>query len=113
MDDFREILSWLLIVPGAAFCVVGGIGLLRMPEFYTRMHSASITDTLGATLILLGLLLQPATDWLIAAKLVSILVFLHVTSPTACHALVHAAYTGGHPPELGDDAPSLPAEERP
>ena len=111
MEAFREILSWLLIVPGAAFCVIGGIGLLRMPEFYSRMHSASVTDTLGATLILLGLLVQPATDWLIAVKLLSILAFLYITSPTAGHALIHAAYTSGHAPELADDAPSPLAEE--
>jgi hypothetical protein len=46
------------VAGGGFFCVVGGIGLLRMPDFYTRMHAASVTETLGAGLILLGLMLQ-------------------------------------------------------
>ena len=109
----REILSWLLIVPGALFCVIGAVGLLRLPEFYTRMHGASVTDTLGATLILAGLMLQPSADWLVVAKLFFILAFLYVTSPTAGHSLIHAAYTSGYEPRLADDAPPLPdpAEE--
>ncbi len=103
MAELREVLSWLLIVPGAVFCVIGGVGLLRLPEFYSRMHGASVTDTLGATLILLGLMLQPG-DWTITVKLAFILFFLYVTSPTAGHALIHAAYTSGHEPELADEA---------
>ena len=99
MEQIREIMSWLLIVPGAALCAIGGIGLLRLPEFYARMHGASIIDTLGAILLLVGLMLQPA-DWTVTMKLLVILFFLNITSPTAAHALIHAAYTSGHEPEL-------------
>jgi multicomponent Na+:H+ antiporter subunit G len=106
VDSVREVLGWLFIVPGAMFCVIGGVGLLRFPEFYSRMHAAGITDTLGAALVLIGLMFQSA-DWTIALKLVVILFFLYVTSPTAAHALIHAAYTSGHEPLLADDGPPV------
>ncbi len=108
MEAIREILSWLFIVPGAVFCAIGGLGLLRLPEFYARMHGAGVTDTLGAALLLIGLMLQPA-DWTVTVKLAVSLFFMYVTSPTAAHALIHAAYTSGHTPELDPDAP-LPDE---
>lgn len=85
-----DFLSGLALLGGVFFVVVGGAGLLRMPDFYTRMHAAGITDTLGAGLILLGLMLQGGWT-LITAKLFLILLFLWLTSPTASHALVKAA----------------------
>ena len=112
MDGVREVLGWLCIVPGAMFCVIGGIGLLRFPEFYSRMHAAGITDTLGAALVLIGLMFQSA-DWTVAVKLVVILFFLYVTSPTAAHALIHAAYTSGHEPLLADDGPPVQEGDKP
>jgi multicomponent Na+:H+ antiporter subunit G len=107
VDGVREVIGWLFIVPGAILCVIGGIGLLRFPEFYSRMHAAGVTDTLGAALVLLGLMSQSA-DWTVALKLVVILFFLYVTSPTAAHALIHAAYSSGHEPLLADDGPAVP-----
>ena len=112
MDAVRELLGWLWIVPGATFCVIGGIGLLRFPEFYSRMHAAGITDTLGAALVLIGLMFQSA-DWTVAVKLLVILFFLYVTSPTAAHALIHAAYTSGHDPLLADDGPPVQEGDKP
>ena len=103
MEAVRELLSWALIVSGGVFCVIGGIGVLRMPEFYARMHAAGVTDTLGAALVLIGLMLQPA-HWTVTVKLVVILVFLFSTSPTAAHALIHAAYGNGQPLKLAPDA---------
>jgi multicomponent Na+:H+ antiporter subunit G len=94
MELAREIAVWLCLVVGSLFCVTGGIGLLRMPDFYTRAHAASLTDTLGATLILVGLALHEGLD-LITVKLFFVLVFLYLTSPTATHALVKAAYSKG------------------
>ena len=94
MEGLREIAVWVCLVAGGVFSVIGGIGLIRMPDFYTRSHAASITDTLGATLILLGLGLHSGLN-LITVKLVFIFVFLYVTSPTAAHALVKAAYSKG------------------
>ena len=65
-----------------------------MPDFYTRTHAASLTDTMGATLILLGLAIHNGID-LVTVKLVIIFLFLFLTSPTAAHALVKAAYSKG------------------
>ncbi|MFQ5743385.1 MAG: monovalent cation/H(+) antiporter subunit G [Acidobacteriota bacterium] len=94
-----DILSWILLVSGSFFCVVGGIGLLRLPEFYTRLHASGITDTLGASLILVGLMLQAGLT-LVTVKLAFIFFFLFVTSPTAAHALAQAAFTRGLEPML-------------
>ena len=94
MDGFREILVWFCVLGGSAFSLIGGIGLLRMPDFYTRAHAASLTDTLGATLILLGLGIYNGLD-LVSVKLFIIFLFLYLTSPTAAHALVKAAYSKG------------------
>lgn len=85
-----DILSWVLIVIGSVFSVVGAFGLLRLPDFYTRLHAAGITDTLGAWALMGGILLQ-TESWLVAVKLVLIVVFLFFTSPTATHALARAA----------------------
>lgn len=89
-----DLASWLSLLTGSAFCVIGGIGMIRMPDFYTRGHAASLTDTLGATLILFGLALQSGFS-LITVKLVFVLLFIYLTSPTATHALVKAAHARG------------------
>ena len=91
--------SSALLVAGGLFCVVGGIGLLRMPDFYTRVHAASVTDTLGVGLILLGLILQ-AGPTLVAVKLVFIGLLIFFTSPAATHALARAALGRGLEPLL-------------
>ena len=101
-----DVLSWACLLAGGAFCIVGGLGLLRMPGFFTRMHAASVIDTLGAGLILLGLLLQ-AGFTLIGAKLVMIGLLLLFASPTATHALARAAILRGVRPTLHEpEAPS-------
>jgi len=94
-----DVASWLLILTGGAFCVIGAIGLLRMPDFFTRMHAASIVDTLGAAFILLGLMLQAGLG-LVTVKLVAIGVLLFFTSPVATHALARAALARGVEPVL-------------
>lgn len=97
--------SWVLLLIGGAFCVIGAVGLLRMPDFFTRMHAASIVDTLGAAFILLGLMLQ-AGPTLVTVKLVAIGVLLFFTSPVATHALARAALARGVEPELAKGDPS-------
>jgi multicomponent Na+:H+ antiporter subunit G len=92
-----EFLSWGCLLAGGFFCIVGGIGLIRMPDFYTRMHATSVTETLGAGLILLGLIIQAGIS-LIAAKLVMIALLIFLTSPTATHALAKAALIRGLQP---------------
>ncbi len=94
MEAAREIAVWVCLLAGSGFSIVGGIGMLRMPDFYTRSHAASITDTMGATLILLGLGLHSGLN-LVTVKLFMIFLFLYLTSPTAAHALVKAAYSKG------------------
>jgi multicomponent Na+:H+ antiporter subunit G len=104
-----EILGGVFLLAGGAFCLIGGIGLLRMPDFYTRMHAASVIETLGAGLILLGLLLQ--AGWtLVAVKLLMVGLLVFFASPTASHALARAAMVRGLKPLLSDTgaAPSKP-----
>lgn len=96
-----DLLSWAFLVIGGFFCLVGAIGLLRMPDFYTRMHAASIVETLGAGFILAGLVLQAGMT-LIAVKLLMIGVLILFVSPTATHALARAAMVRGLKPLLAD-----------
>ncbi len=98
--------SWILLLSGSAFVFLGGLGLLRMPDLYTRMHAASLTDTLGSLFILLGIMLQ--MDWTSSlAKLVAVIGFLLVTNPTATYALANAALLAGEKPR------TAPAPEKP
>lgn len=95
-----EVLSWVFIVAGSVFVLIGGIGLIRLPDFYTRIHAAGITDTMGAWLILIGLMFT--AGWtLITVKLFMLLFFLAATSPLASHALAKAALMRGLEPMLG------------
>lgn len=89
-----------LCLVGALLCLVGTIGVLRFPDVYTRLHAASITDTSGATLVLIGMAFL-APGWLVVTKLGAIFVFLFLTSPTASHALANAAHTAGVQPIIG------------
>ena len=92
-----DFLAMTLLALGGIFCVIGAVGLLRMPDFYTRMHAASVVETLGAGLILLGLLLQ-AGFTLVAAKLGVLGLLIFFASPTATHALARAALERGLKP---------------
>lgn len=97
MNTALEILSWSCLLAGGSFCIVGGIGLIRMPDFYTRMHAASVTETLGAGLILLGLMIEGGIS-LVTAKLLMIGLLIFLTSPAATHALAKAALIRGLQP---------------
>ncbi|MCF6262400.1 MAG: monovalent cation/H(+) antiporter subunit G [Xanthomonadales bacterium] len=98
MTTVIDILSWVLLLAGSIFVFIGGIGTLRFPTFYTRLHAASLTDGIGTILILGGLVLQ--AGWTLAAfKLLAILVFLLLTGPTAAYALANAADMSGMKPE--------------
>ena len=88
-----DALSWTCLGAGSFFTIVGGIGLLRFPDLFSRFHAASVTDTLGAGLIVIGLMLQAGWS-LITVKLLLILAFGLFTSPTATHALAKAALHG-------------------
>lgn len=90
MTAVIDTISWVSIVGGVVFCLIGGYGLLKLKDVYARLHAASLIDTLGVGLILIGLMFQ-AGFTLVTAKLVLILVFIFFTSPTATHALARAA----------------------
>lgn len=101
LDMALDVASWACIVTGGLFMVAGAIGVLRLPDFFSRQHAAGITDTLAAWLILLGLMLQLPAG-LGTVKLLFILVFLFLTSPTATHALAQAALSQGLEPKADD-----------
>ena len=110
MGLLLDILSGLFLVSGAVFAVIGGIGVLRFPDLFSRLHGGGVTDTMGAGLIMLGLVFQSvkvglsgdlgATAVLVAVKLLMVLFFLFITSPTACHALARAALSDGVEPAV-------------
>ena len=99
-----DILSWIMLTAGGVFVFIGGLGALRMPNLYTRMHAASLTDTMAAVLILGGIMLQAGAT-LASIKLAAILLFLLITSPTASNALASAAILSGLQPEEGPVKP--------
>jgi len=103
MEQALDILSWGLLVAGSLFAMTGGLGLVRLPDFFSRIHAGGITDTMGATLILGGLMLQAGLS-LASFKLLLILLFLFITSPTSAHALARSALAHGVRPLLGPGA---------
>jgi multicomponent Na+:H+ antiporter subunit G len=102
MSQVLDILSWIFLLGGSLCCLLGGIGLLRFPDVYSRTHATSMTDTLGSTLILLGLALQVSLG-AVTVRLLILLVLIYITGPTATHALAKAAYARGVTPILHED----------
>ena len=94
--------SWVLLAAGAVFYVVGGVGLVRMPDVFTRMHAAGISDTVGAGLMLAGMMLAAGLS-LVTVKLIIILAVILFTSPVATHALAQAAMHDDVEPILADE----------
>lgn len=95
-----DAITWVLLSAGGLFVLIGGIGALRMPNLYTRMHAASVTDSMGAVLMLTGVMVQAGLS-LATIKLGAILLFLLITSPTASYALASAALLAGIKPDAG------------
>ncbi|HAA78631.1 TPA: hypothetical protein DCE37_26330 [Candidatus Latescibacteria bacterium] len=90
------ILAAVLMVAGVFFLVVSAVGLLRLPDVYTRMHASSVSESMGAILILLGIGvyegITPAT-----IKIFALVLFYAVASPTGAHALFRSALRFGIP----------------
>lgn len=105
LDFALDLLSWAFILGGAFFSVVGAIGILRLPDVYSRMHAAGMIDTFGIGLILVGLMFQ-ATAWIVVMKLGLIMAFVFFSSPTTTYALARAALDGGVDPGPHDALPS-------
>ncbi len=99
MTTVLDIASWVLLTLGGISVLIGGIGALRLPDLFTRMHAASVTDSIGAILVLVGVMLQAGLT-LATIKLAAILLFLLLTSPTASNALATAAMLAGSKPGI-------------
>jgi multicomponent Na+:H+ antiporter subunit G len=114
-----EVVSLVLVSAGAFFLLVGSVGILRLPDFFSRAHATGKSDTLGVMLALLGLAVHAGLG-INGAKLIVAIVFVGLTSPVGTHALTRAAYQsglrpwykGGPVPEdptgNGAEAPSQP-----
>ena len=106
IETVLDVASWASIGAGLFFMLVGTFGVLRMPDVYTRLHAAGMTDTMGAGFLLLGMGLQTvvgmmhgeSTYWLVLVRIVFIYAFLLFTSPIATHALARAGLAGGVEP---------------
>ena len=102
MTAILELLSNICLMLGGVLCITGGVGLLRMPDFFSRVHASGVTETLAAPLLLIGLLLQ--MEWsLDSVKVIMILFLVLATNPTATHAMAKATLHGGQRPLVFDD----------
>lgn len=102
MNDLINILSGALIISGALAIIVGMLGVFRMPDFFTRLHAASIIDTMGTMFVIAGLMLYSGVN-LVSLKLFLILIFILITTPAAAHALAKSALHGGVKPVIEKD----------
>jgi multicomponent Na+:H+ antiporter subunit G len=94
---------------GLVFCFIGALGLLKLPDLFSRMHAAGIIDTLGVGLIISGLFIQTGFT-LVFAKLLMVLVFIFFASPTATHALARAAINGRVLPNVKNSDVPVPVD---
>ncbi len=111
MEIVIDLISALCLLAGSFLCLSGGVGILRFPDFYTRMHAAGVTDTSGTAMILIGLMLQnPGALGIF--KLIMILLMTLLISPTASHALAKAAIHNNLMPVLDkkDDKGEEPSD---
>lgn len=106
-DSAIHALSWVFIVSGSVFAIIGAVGTLRFPDFWSRLHAASITDSAGVILLLAGMCLHSGFT-LVTVKLIIIGVFLFITGPTSTHAVANAALVSGLRPK---EAPGLVGAE--
>ena len=98
-DLILDILSWAMIVAGTFFTMIGAFGIWRFPDFWSRLHAASISDSAGVILLLVGMCLQAGVT-LVTVKLLIIGLFLFITGPTATHAVANAALLSGLRPDI-------------
>lgn len=102
MATFLNFSSELCLFLGAFLCLSGGIGILRFPDFFSRMHAVGVTDTLAAGMILIGLMFQ-SSEGLVVIKLIIILLMTLFINPSTSHALAKAAMQNGLVPEMDDN----------
>jgi len=97
-----SILALILLIMGLIFFTGGSVGILRFPDFYSRLHPAGKLDTMGLFMTLSGMALYVLTDFSLAAlltalKIMLIVVFIFITSPTATHSIADAGMRAGLP----------------
>ena len=97
-----DIASWVMILLGSFFTLVGAVGMIRMPEIFTRMHAASVIDTLGVGLLIAGMVLQAGFS-LVTLKLLFLLGLFAITGPVVTHALAQACLHENVQPRLAED----------
>ena len=102
--NWADYVTMVMVSLGAFLALTGSLGMLRMPDFYSRLHPAGKNDSLGQLLILVGLCFQ-AGHWMEISKLVLIAGFLVLTAPTATHAITKAAWLAGLRPCKKDGDP--------
>ena len=103
MSMLVEVLSWLCILMGSFLLLTGSLGLIRLPDFWSRLHGASISDTGGVLFLILGMMLHVTTIW-VFFKLLAIAIFIFISSPTASHAIANAAFvTLGYKKRAGQE----------
>jgi multicomponent Na+:H+ antiporter subunit G len=108
----RDVVAGILLLLGLALTLTGALGVIRLPDFYTRLHAAGITDTGGALLILFGLAVL--SGWSFASlKLLLIAAFLLLTTPVISHLLAQSAHAGGREPILGQSGGKTRAGKAP
>lgn len=89
-----DLLARVFMVAGALVVLIGALGLIRLPDFFTRLHAASVVDTLGLWLLMAGLILL-SPSWVVTFKLVLILALVFVLSPLSAHVLARSALSSG------------------
>ena len=114
VDVLQTFVAPVLLLAGCFFCFAGGVGILRFPEFFTRMHAAGVSDTLGAGLVLVALMLF-SMSFAEVIKLALIMAFILITSPTSSHALAKVAVRAGVLPVVTPEVvtevlPEVPSE---
>ncbi len=102
MMDILHTIGGVLVIAGSLAIIIGLVGVYRMPDFFTRLHAASIVDTMGTMTITVGLILYSGIS-LISVKLLLIMFFIMVTTPAAAHALAKSALHGDLKPILEEE----------
>ena len=102
MSNLINIISGSFIITGSCAIIIGLLGVYRMPDFFRRLHAASIIDTMGTILIVVGLIIYSGMN-MVSLKLLLILIFILATTPTAAHALAKSALHGNLKPVLDKD----------
>lgn len=101
LDIVRTVIAWALIGAGGFFVIISAIGLNRMPDVFTRQHAASVGDTFGAGLMLVGMMVVAGFS-LVTVKLILLLLFMWFMGPVGAHAIARAALQAGEKPILAD-----------